>query len=72
MPTVRTTRASSAAPRGADSSTADRRRRPRLRDLCDEVLASFRVAKGRDTLSDSERLDARTLLDRMTPRLSRG
>ena len=74
MATVQTTRTSSTSatasrlPRTAD----ERRQKLRLRDLCDEVLASFRVAKGRDTLSDSELREARTTLAGMTPRVSRG
>lgn len=34
----------------------------RLRDLCDEVLASFRVAADRDIISDQDRVDARSIL----------
>jgi hypothetical protein len=57
-----------------DSSTVrprpafnDRRERQRLRDLCDEVLASFRVAAGRDPISDQDRAAATALLPQMTP-----
>jgi hypothetical protein len=74
MATVQTTRTSSTSAATASrlSRTADdRRQKLRLRDLCDEVLASFRVAKGRDTLSDSELLEARAMLVGMTPRVSR-
>ena len=46
---------------------ANRRRRQRLRDLCDEVLASFRVARERDLISDGERQDARALLAQVAP-----
>ena len=41
---------------------ADRRRLTRLRDLCDEVLASFRIAADRDIFSDQDRIDARSIL----------
>jgi len=51
----------------ADSTS--RRTRLRLRDLCDEVLASYRVATGRDPLSAIERDDARALLGRVAPRV---
>ncbi len=51
-----------------ESSADDRRQRTRLRELCDEVLASFRVASGSDMLSADDRREARTLLDRFAPR----
>ena len=50
------------------SSADDRRQRTRLRELCDEVLASFRVASGDDVLSADDRREARMLLDRFAPR----
>jgi hypothetical protein len=46
-----------------------RRTRLRLRELCDEVLASYRVATDRDPLTPSDREAARSLLARVTPRL---
>jgi hypothetical protein len=46
---------------------SDRRNRRRLRELCDEVLASYRVANERDVISDAERADARMLLSRIAP-----
>jgi hypothetical protein len=54
-------------PAGPHPVTANRRRRARLRDLCDEVLASFRVARDRELISDGERQDARALLSRLGP-----
>ena len=47
--------------------SAERRTRIRLRELCDEVLASHRVAKGNDMLSDGERREATRLLARIAP-----
>jgi hypothetical protein len=41
---------------------SDRRRRNRLRDLCDEVLASFRVAADRDPISEQDRAIASEML----------
>ncbi|HTK46598.1 MAG TPA: hypothetical protein VL328_01300 [Gemmatimonadaceae bacterium] len=41
---------------------SDRRRRNRLRDLCDEVLASFRVANDRDPISEQDRAIASEML----------
>ncbi len=46
----------------ADASADDRRQRTRLRDLCDEVLASYRVAAGSEPLSPDERREAVALL----------
>lgn len=50
---------------------ADRRTRLRLRDLCDEVIASFRLASGRELLSDAERAEARATLANVTPAIRR-
>jgi hypothetical protein len=47
----------------------DRRERSRLRELCDEVLASFRVAQSRELLSEQEIAESRKLLATMTPAL---
>ena len=49
------------------SSVSDRRTRTRLRDLCDEVLASFRVASDRDLFSEQDRAEGRELLTRIAP-----
>ena len=49
------------------SSISDRRTRTRLRDLCDEVLASFRVASDRDLFSEQDRAEGRALLTRIAP-----
>ncbi|HEX8848166.1 MAG TPA: hypothetical protein VF761_01405 [Gemmatimonadaceae bacterium] len=46
---------------------ADRRTRMRLRELCDEVLASYRVAKARDLFDEKERNEARAVLARIAP-----
>src|SRR5436190_2071817 len=48
----------------------DRRRRTRLRDLCDEVLASFRLASDRDPISEQDREAALQLLPHVAPRMS--
>jgi len=49
----------------------DRRQRGRLRELCDEVLASFRVARSRELISERELIESREMLASMTPALSR-
>ena len=50
----------------------DRRTRPRLRELCDEVLASWRVATESDLFSDADRRAARVYLPTLSHRVSRG
>ena len=47
----------------------DRRTRTRLRELCDEVLASFRAATRGDLFSSHEREEAQRLLARVAPSL---
>ena len=49
----------------------DRRTRVRLRELCDEVLASYRLAQGQDLLSPEEREAAQQVLRELTPRMAR-
>ncbi|HEU4628332.1 MAG TPA: hypothetical protein VFS08_01255 [Gemmatimonadaceae bacterium] len=58
-------------PAGPRTVPNDRRTRRRLRGLCDEVLASYRVASGRDPLTDEDRRAARALLAGLAP-LPRG
>jgi len=50
---------------------SDRRQRVHLRDLCDEVLASFRAAQSRELISADELAESRAMLATMTPALSR-
>jgi hypothetical protein len=50
--------------RRADS---DRRQRVHLRDLCDEVLASFHVATGQDPISEQDRAAAMELMQGVAP-----
>ena len=55
----------------ADASTtiapaaAERRTRHRFRELCDEVIASKRIAQGRDLWSPNDRDEARATLSRI-------
>lgn len=58
----------SADPAPITDANDERRLRLRLRELCDEVLASQRVAEGRDVLTAEERQEARTLLSQFAPR----
>lgn len=46
-------------------ATSDRRTKLRLRELCEEVLASHRVAHGRDLFSSDDRQLARTMFGPM-------
>jgi hypothetical protein len=58
-------------PTGPVAVSSDRRERSRLRDLCDEVLASFRAARSQELISEREVVESRALLATMTPELSR-
>ncbi len=46
----------------------ERRTRQRLRELCEEVLASYRVAIGADLLTPEDRQLADEMLPPLTPR----
>lgn len=52
-------------------SQRDRRIRGRLRELCEEVLASYRMAQGQDLVTPDEREQAEQMLRSMTPTLVR-
>ena len=52
---------------GPKSVSSDRRNRRRLRELCDEVLASYRVASDRDVITEHDRADARRVLASIAP-----
>jgi hypothetical protein len=47
--------------------TSERRYQMRLRELCDEVLASYRIAAAQELFSEAEREEARALLARVLP-----
>ncbi len=47
---------------------SDRRTRLRLRELCDEVLASHRVATGNEPWSERDRAEGHALLTRLSTR----
>jgi len=53
--------------RASHRSDADRRQRVHLRDLCDEVLASFHAAQGQDPISEQDREAAKELLKGVAP-----
>jgi hypothetical protein len=61
----------SRATRGPRRSRSDRRARSRLRELCDEVLASYRVAQGQDFVSREERDEAEQVLRELAPIVAR-
>ena len=48
-------------------ATTERRTRHRLRELCDEVIASYRAAKGYPIFSDRDRADAYALMGQLVP-----
>ena len=65
---MRTTKAR--APLGRRRSTSERRTKGRLRELCDEVLASYRLAIGEDLVTEEERESAQNQLRTFVPRLA--
>ena len=46
---------------------ADRRARQNLRELCDEVIASHRVATSRDVITPADRTEAARVLASVAP-----
>lgn len=68
---VSTNELTSRGPNGPRRSRRDRRVRGRLRELCEEVLASYRVAQGEDLVTPDERDSAEHMLRSLTPRLAR-
>lgn len=58
-------------PRSLRRRRSERRTRWRLRELCDEVLASYRVAIGADLVTTEDRLLANQVLRGVTIRASR-
>lgn len=64
---MRSKNASSAARTRSIVSSTERRSRTRLRDLCDEVLASFRAASSQEIISESDRAESHALLSRIAP-----
>jgi hypothetical protein len=53
---------------GSAIPSSDRRRRTRLRDLCDEVLASFRMARHEDPFTEHDRVEGRKLVEQIAGR----
>ena len=64
---MRTTRRTPSTQQAVTAIPSDRRTRSRLRELCDEVLWSFRIADDRDLISEQERNEARAFLTRVAP-----
>ena len=73
---MQTVRSRAVGPKSVPSDRRNRRRllrrlvergRRRLRELCDEVLASYRIASDRDVISESDRADARQVLASIAP-----
>lgn len=55
------------APQMPRRRSKDRRTRGRLRELCDEVLASYRLAQGEDIVTAEDREIAEQVLPKITP-----
>ena len=58
------------APLGRRRTQSERRTKGRLRELCDEVLASYRLAIGEDLVTDEDREVAQQQLKTFVPRLA--
>jgi len=58
-------------PRGMRRARSERRTRRRLRELCDEVLASYRQAIGADLVTCEDREVAEQVLRGVAPRPAR-
>ena len=56
---------------GRRRNRGDRRTRSRLRELCEEVLASYRVAQGEDFMTNEDRETADQVLRTLTPSMAR-
>jgi hypothetical protein len=57
--------------RAARGQRSERRTQGRLRDLCDEVLASYRAAQGQDLVTEEDRQAAQQVLRSLTPSVAR-
>src|SRR5262245_39543339 len=57
----------SRGPRGPRRSRGERRTLTRLRKLCEEVLASYRAARGDDVVTEADRRAADDLLAKLSP-----
>jgi hypothetical protein len=57
-------------PLGRRRTSSERRTKGRLRELCDEVLASYRIAIGEDLVTDEDRESAQQQLKTFVPRLA--
>jgi hypothetical protein len=57
--------------RGPRRHRSDRRTRARLRELCDEVLASYRLAQGLDVMTPEDRELAEQVLRDLTPKVAK-
>ena len=62
---LRTPKTAAASSRDTVPPTTDRRSRRRLRELCDEVLASWRAAHDRELFSEEDRRTGRELVGRL-------
>ena len=56
---------------GQRRNRGDRRTRSRLRELCEEVLASYRIAQGEDFVTNEDRETADQVLRTLTPSMAR-
>jgi hypothetical protein len=58
-------------PQGPRRNRSDRRTKARLRELWDEVLASYRLAQGEDVVTAEDREAAEQVLRGLMPKAAR-
>ena len=58
-------------PQAPRRQRGDRRTKSRLRELCDEVLASYRLAQGQDLLTQEDRQVAEQVLRNVGAKIGR-
>jgi hypothetical protein len=68
---MRTQKTSASRTPSATAAPSERRSRARLRDLCDEVIASFRAAASKEVITEAERSESRAILSKIVPLAAR-
>jgi hypothetical protein len=64
---MRTQKTSASRTPSTSAAPSERRSRARLRELCDEVIASFRAASSKEVITEAERSESRAILSKIVP-----
>jgi hypothetical protein len=64
---MRTHKSSASRTPTTAAAPSERRSRARLRELCDEVIASFRAASSKEVITEAERSESRAILSKIVP-----